>query len=636
MLQVSLFCIRSLVAYGTAMVACFAFASDYYVSPVGDDSSAGTAEAPWRTIQHAASTVEAGSTVLIRGGIYREQISIEVSGNEAAGPIVFKAHPGEEVILDGENGPRGKGWQPMIAIQDDSYIRIEGLEMRNFYSSTRNVVPIAIHITGASHHIDIVDNVLHDMGTRYEGKNGGDAHGIAVYGEGTVPIHDILIAGNELFDLQLGSSEALVLNGNVSDFEVRDNVVRDCNNLGIVFIGFEGVGKGANDRARRGVCRDNLVYGIDSSHNPAYGGDFERGGGERSAGGIYVDGGSEILIERNVIYQCNIGIELASEHQGGSADRITLCNNLIYHNDIGGVFIGGYDKKRGYATQCTITGNTLFENDQMQDGNGEICLQFDVKNCRIQNNLIHANAQGLFISNVYTENADNIVNHQFFSSPGEAVEWQWKKQNYTSLASYQTASGNDVDSTLGKNPFVNAAQYDFRLAADSPARDAGDEGYVPASGESDLLGSARKIGSAIDPGAFERADDGASAQLSISSEKLEFAATSSGDESLVRGEFSLTNSGTLPFRPTRIVIEGPNADSFRLLRSFAILPPGETIPVRIAFTPRQQGELGASLVLYGVHTGEKKEVKNEIRIALIGKGGTPDTQKDKAEGSSKP
>jgi len=39
------------------------------VSTSGDDSSAGTIAAPWRTIQHAANTVAAGATVYVFGGV---------------------------------------------------------------------------------------------------------------------------------------------------------------------------------------------------------------------------------------------------------------------------------------------------------------------------------------------------------------------------------------------------------------------------------------------------------------------------------------------------------------------------------------------------------------------------------------
>ena len=37
--------------------------SSFYVTTTGDDSNPGTLAAPWRTIQHAADTARAGSTV---------------------------------------------------------------------------------------------------------------------------------------------------------------------------------------------------------------------------------------------------------------------------------------------------------------------------------------------------------------------------------------------------------------------------------------------------------------------------------------------------------------------------------------------------------------------------------------------
>jgi hypothetical protein len=44
-------------------------------------SGRGTEAAPWRSVQHAADTVRAGSTVNVRGGIYEELVSINASGN---------------------------------------------------------------------------------------------------------------------------------------------------------------------------------------------------------------------------------------------------------------------------------------------------------------------------------------------------------------------------------------------------------------------------------------------------------------------------------------------------------------------------------------------------------------------------
>ncbi|MEZ4605323.1 MAG: hypothetical protein R2865_00550 [Deinococcales bacterium] len=50
---------------------------------------------------------------------------------------------------------------------------------------------------------------------------------------------DILIQNNTLEYLKLGASEALVINGDVSDWQVIGNTVRYANNIGIDAIGFE-------------------------------------------------------------------------------------------------------------------------------------------------------------------------------------------------------------------------------------------------------------------------------------------------------------------------------------------------------------------------------------------------------------
>jgi hypothetical protein len=50
--------------------------ASFYVSTTGSDSNPGTQTAPWRTVQHAADTARAGSTVNVRGAVYEELVSI--------------------------------------------------------------------------------------------------------------------------------------------------------------------------------------------------------------------------------------------------------------------------------------------------------------------------------------------------------------------------------------------------------------------------------------------------------------------------------------------------------------------------------------------------------------------------------
>ena len=77
--------------------------SSFYVATTGNDSNPGTQAAPWRTVQHAADTARAGSTVNVRGGIYEELVSINASGNASDGFITFRSYPGETAILDAEH-----------------------------------------------------------------------------------------------------------------------------------------------------------------------------------------------------------------------------------------------------------------------------------------------------------------------------------------------------------------------------------------------------------------------------------------------------------------------------------------------------------------------------------------------------
>lgn len=66
-------------------------ARTYYVSPDGNDSAAGTYADPLQTIQAAANSANDGDTVIIREGVYREQIRPLYSGSYGA-PITYTAY----------------------------------------------------------------------------------------------------------------------------------------------------------------------------------------------------------------------------------------------------------------------------------------------------------------------------------------------------------------------------------------------------------------------------------------------------------------------------------------------------------------------------------------------------------------
>ncbi len=321
-----------------ALLVQAAPAAEFYVATNGADTNPGTLAQPWKTIQHAADTLQPGDTVFVRKGTYKSLVNINVSGTAGA-PITFTNYLNEKAIIDGSGIVPPDDDRALIYITDQSYLVIHGFEVRNFSTAKPELQPSGIYVTGASHDIELRNNNVHAIRNTH---TDGNAFGIAIYGTSdTQPITNLIIDGNEVHHLKTGNSESMVLNGNVTNFQVTHNRVHDNNNIGIDFAGFEQTCPDPKqDRARDGVCSDNMVWKISSRSNPSY-------HGTASADGIYCDGAERVVIERNVIYLADIGVELASEHLDGNCSDCTLRDNFIYHSRVAGLGLGGYDALRG-------------------------------------------------------------------------------------------------------------------------------------------------------------------------------------------------------------------------------------------------------------------------------------------------
>lgn len=103
------------------------FATNYYVSPSGDDDANGQLETPFQTIQRATYAVGPGDTVFIRNGTYSYNypesliVFLTISGT-AGNPITFKNYPEETPVLQ----MNGSNWGA-IKLNGCDYIIIDGL-----------------------------------------------------------------------------------------------------------------------------------------------------------------------------------------------------------------------------------------------------------------------------------------------------------------------------------------------------------------------------------------------------------------------------------------------------------------------------------------------------------------------------
>lgn len=152
-----------------------------FVSPQGDDANPGTIERPYKTLQRAVDRATPGSTIFVRGGVYRNAefgmpwpartvnnlVRITQSGTTQA-PIHLRPHGNEYVRLVSDvNG---------IAIAGAQHWIIEGLELEglaqsmdldlalaNWWSEEGNSISGRGIANGGSQHIAIRDCVIHDF-----------------------------------------------------------------------------------------------------------------------------------------------------------------------------------------------------------------------------------------------------------------------------------------------------------------------------------------------------------------------------------------------------------------------------------------------------------------------------------------
>ena len=477
-------------------------AATYYVSPSGSDSNAGTSlTAPWKTIKHAAQVATAGATVNVRAGTYNEIVNVANSGSASGGFITFQPYGSEAAVLDGTGvSCCGGDMVGFFNIASKSYVIVKGFEMRNLHATAASSEPSGVTITGSGSNVQVLDNRIHDIGitTALEKKN-GNAHGIVVYGTATTPYSAVTISGNEVWNMKTGWSETVTFDGNVTNFTASNNVIHDNDNIGLDCIGFEGTGPSGHDQANNGVFSGNVIYNITSASNGAYAGD-------RSADGLYCDGCTNVLIERNLVYSTDLGLEATSETKGKTGSYVTVRDNIFYDSYQADISIGGYATSAGGSDHVTMVNNTLYE--PASAVGSALQVQYHATNNVFENNVVYVSNTAPILKYFATDTSNAIVmDYNDYDSSGANATWLWKNKTYTGLGAFQsTASGAPGQEAHGKyaDPlFANLAGHDFHVAATSPAVGAGSNLGASVVGTLDFAGGPRVV-NAIDIGAYER------------------------------------------------------------------------------------------------------------------------------------
>jgi hypothetical protein len=294
--------------------------------------------------------------------------------------------------------------------------KIIGLDNNNILTFDNNGVGGSFIEIGSNSSEIVIENLIFDGGSINYGNNGifaiyvsgeninkvvlkdnkirhiysnEDAHGIAIYGEGSTEnsaIQNVIIESNIVHDMKTGSSESIVVNGNVKNWEIVGNQVWDVNNIAIDAIGGEGtvtpqivngrVLPHPLDAARYGYIENNSVSRMSTETNPAYGSEHSW------AGAIYVDGAYHLYIANNEVTDAEWAYDIGAENCVVTRD-VTLENNTASNSYYGDFLIGGYavtgfkeipagagincdprtsvdaDEGHGYVENVTVKGNAF-------------------------------------------------------------------------------------------------------------------------------------------------------------------------------------------------------------------------------------------------------------------------------------
>lgn len=476
----------------------------YYVSTDGDDNAGiGSLEKPWKTIHKALFSIphaEDNATVNIRAGTYQIPTALyfeALRGGSSGKYFTVQAYNDESVVIDG--GLLDQPFSAMASFSSAAYVRLKGLTFTNLYGPKS-----AIYMEGSSHHIELINNTLHGMSWADEASEGetkplpsDNLNPIAVIGNNPEQaMHNIVIRGNQLYDIVPGYSEGIKIVGNVTDFLVEQNTIREIANIGIVAAGNYTWVKDANgvqipdavNHARDGIIRKNTVsYAVSPVANSA---------------GIYLDGAHNVLVEHNISHNNSVGFSVGCE-QPGTTKNNTIRYNVAYENDDAGLVVGTIHAGAA-VSNTTVEFNEFKQNYQNGEWGGELTIQ-QADGLSIQNNLFVSRSDLMLIA---AANATDLTidNNLYFSASANADSaiFDWggiAGTSYVGLSNFQEATGydsnslyQDADSISYLEELAEQAANNAGMEACTSAKQRQAHGHKHHSKKNHHKGKGRKLG----------------------------------------------------------------------------------------------------------------------------------------------
>jgi Right handed beta helix region/Secretion system C-terminal sorting domain len=434
-----------------------------------------------------------GRVIKIAAGTYTGPFQLLNKSN-----VTLESYNGQ-VTLQGYKEPQDPGMN-ILYIKNGSNIQVKNLRFTENWGKGSN----GIKVEGAGSGLSITGCVFFNIGWGKDKKamppDNWDAHAIVIVGTLETPYTNITIARNLIYDCITGFSESLTVTGNVSNFLIEGNTLHSNTNIGIDCAGHYSWTREAGlptdlNYARYGVIRNNRVY------------DYE-GPDELDAGaGIYVDGASNITIERNRVYNYKVGISIGCESAGASNQDNIVRDNLVYNNHLSGIFVGS-STPTSMVNNTRITNNTCYKNVLPdKEDLGQVTLLNNTGTV-IKNNILYPAGNRLALRKMVANTTSSLtISHNLYYRDNGNIQDPYLDPAIIKLVG--------DDKAVKSNPqFVNAP-IDLHVKGTSAAINAGDPGFMAAAGELDIDAQARLQDNRVDIGVDEYARTAPAAPSSL-------------------------------------------------------------------------------------------------------------------------
>jgi hypothetical protein len=295
---------------------------NYYVSPTGSDSAAGTKAAPFKTLARAAkAAIKASTTVWVAPGTYAGGIKTTASGTSSARIYWVSTTKWGAKIVPPSSSTNNNAWD-----NRGNYVSIIGFDVDGTNSGSGTKWTHGIY-TGGSYGM-IADNHIHNIAKSVSCTSaGGSAIGVDSYYHGVMT-------------------------------DVVSNVVNDIGPAGCTYV--QGIYFSTS-----GTIKNNLVYRVGAvaihlwhdatnviiTDNTVAASNFGMviGGGD-----FYFStaGANNVFVANNIVYDNKYGIS----EQGVTGKQNVYKNNLIYKNTTYNTSL-----RNGLVATATVSSDPLFK-----------------------------------------------------------------------------------------------------------------------------------------------------------------------------------------------------------------------------------------------------------------------------------